>query len=622
MSDWSVNKARDMYNIRYWSDGYFDINEQGELVVKPNKQHAVSLSKIVADLQEQGLRLPALLRFPDILVSRANQLAEAFSSAMQQLEYSADFLSVYPIKVNQQRHVVESLLSANDNMSLEAGSKSELVAVLGTLRTRRAVIVCNGYKDREFIRLALIGNLLGHRTYIIVEKLSEIDIILQESVKLGVEPNIGIRVRLSSIAYGKWQNTGGEKAKFGLSSGQVLQAVEKLQKADKLSCLDLLHFHLGSQIANIQDIQRGVQESVRYLIELTKLGCKLNYLDLGGGLGIDYEGTKSRRFCSINYSMHDYAHTIVKTLKENCQNHNIPYPNIITESGRAMTAHHALLVTDVVDVEKSITDTLDLKNIEEQPLLLQDLYNDLNKINSENVSEIYHDAIYLSNELKTLYTHGAIDLQQKALAEALYFAICQKLLQHLSPELNYHREIIQELNNKLADKLFCNFSLFQSLPDVWAIDQIFPIMPLDNLDKKPNNRVLVKDITCDSDGRIDNYVYGQGLENSLPLFMHDNLLLAMFLVGAYQETLGDIHNLFGDTDSAHVTIDSKGGVHYSNLIQGENTTDVLKSVNFSTEELLSSYVEQLSKVNLPEDKKDLVLADLTEAMVGYTYLER
>lgn len=625
--DWSVDDSRKLYNIRHWSGGYFDINAEGHVEAHPNRdsESGVDLHDLVQDIHNKGLNLPVLVRFGDILQDRVNSLCSAFETAMAEDDYEGGYSAIYPIKVNQQRGVVEQIITARDSgVGLEAGSKPELMAVLG-LAPEGSVIVCNGYKDREYVRLALIGQALGHRVYLVLEKLSELELVLDESKKLGIKPQLGVRVRLASVGAGKWQNSGGEKAKFGLTASQVLQVIEQLREAELLECLQLIHFHLGSQLANIGDIQHAMREAARYYAELLRLGVKIEVVDVGGGLGIDYEGTRSRSACSMNYSLHEYAKNVVHSLWEVCREQDLPQPHIISESGRALTAHHAVLITNVVDVESQDTGALDAP-ADEAPLLLRDMWQGLQDLRSGStrpITELYHDAINWQAELQSMYTHGLVDLPQRALAEQYYTAICCGVRESLNPASRTHRSILDELNEKLADKYFCNFSLFQSLPDVWAIQQIFPVMPLHRLEGRPSRRVVLQDITCDSDGRIDEYVDGEGLESSLPLHpvvAGEPYILGFFLVGAYQEILGDMHNLFGDTHSINVVFN---GTDYelSAPRLGDGVDAVLRYVDIEINELEQRYRAKLEVSDLSKVDKQAYLDDLIAGLSGYTYLE-
>ena len=632
MAQNNIQRACDTYSIDYWSEGYFDINAQGQVDVGTRAMAArVALPEVLKQAEKLGLQQPLLIRFLDILQDRVSQLSEAFLNAMTRLEYAGAYTAVYPIKVNQQRQVVEQLYSTDLNserssVGLEAGSKPELMAVLA-LSKPGSVVVCNGYKDREFVRLALIGEKMGRRVYIVVEKMSELQLVLKEAEALQVQPRIGVRARLSSIGKGNWQNTGGEKSKFGLSATQILQVIETLKQKGTLDQLQLLHFHLGSQISNIRDIQQGMKEAARYYAELRKAGCGVNVVDVGGGLGVDYEGTRSRSYCSMNYSMEEYAYNIVLALREVSQAENLPVPDVISESGRAMTAHHAVLVSNVIGEEGPAL-TVPQEPSEDSPVVLQELarcYHQIERATrSKTLPELYHEVLYRLNEAQDMYTHGVLSLDQKAQAEEIYGAACMKLREKLDVSSRAHQDILDELNEKLAHKIFLNFSLFQSVPDAWGIDQVFPVLPIDGLDQPLNRRGIVQDITCDSDGRINQYVDTHDLASSLPLPQNPGngpYSLAIFMVGAYQEILGDMHNLFGDTDAIDVKLDGKGGFEVCSTVKGDTVDHILRYVQFDPMQLQQQIHEQLVSTGLSAQQQGEYLKELREGLTGYTYLE-
>ena len=629
MIGWSIQKARDTYNIAHWSGGYFDINGKGHLVCRPDaraEHPGIDMFELSREIKAAGLSLPVLVRFSDILRHRVETLCSAFDRAMQADNYRGRYTAVYPIKVNQQKSVVEKILARPDGrVGLEAGSKPELLAVLAQSRQDGGVVVCNGYKDREYIRLALIGLALGHRVYIVVEKPTELELVIRESKNLGITPLIGLRLRLASIGVGKWQNTGGEKSKFGLSAAQVLAAVARLRAVNLLPSLQMLHFHMGSQIANIQHIQLGMREAARYYAELRANGADIQVLNVGGGLGVDYEGTRSRSFCSMNYSVEEYAHNIVHAVGEICVEKNLPHPDIVTESGRAMTAHHAVLITNVVDTESAPGADSAPAATENEPAIIRDLWQTLATLSERSVVEAWHDAVHRLSEAQGMFSHGVLTLAQRARAEQIYFAILWKVRGLLQPASRTHREILEELNEKLADKYFCNFSLFQSMPDHWAIDQIFPVVPLNRLNEPPTRRGVMQDITCDSDGSIDLYVDGEGIDSTLPLHpLRENepYLLGIFLVGAYQEILGDMHNLFGDTDSVHVELMPDGSHRLLQAARGDTVDSVLRYVHFNADELLAAYRAKIERApSLSVKNREAYLAELAEGLKGYTYLE-
>lgn len=621
---WTIQQAQDVYGIEHWGDGYFDINPAGRVVAYPTRNAAdgsVDLFELAQRVRAEGLSWPVLLRFKDILRDRAQQLRTAFDQARGEYAYQGRYTPVYPIKVNQQRNVIEGILAdGSQGVGLEAGSKSELLVILAMANTD--TIVCNGYKDRAYIRLALIGLKLGLNVFIVIEKFSELKIILAEAKALGVAPQLGVRVRLSSISAGKWQNSGGDKSKFGLSASDVLRLVEELRKVGGLAWLRLMHFHMGSQVGNISDVKSALREAGRYFAELRALGAGLDYVDVGGGLGVDYEGSRSASDCSINYSIAEYAHSIVRAFAELCQELGLPQPNIITESGRAMTAHHAVLIANVIDSEIVPEEPPSALQSESQPVA--DLAELLSQLPEEPVLGIYHDAQFDVQEARARYIQGQMRLAELAEAERLGAAIAHGVRKRLDVRLRAHRELLDELNERLADKLFCNFSLFQSMPDAWAIEQIFPVMPLHRLDEEPSRRAVLQDLTCDSDGRIDAYIDRQSIEKTLPvhpLAAEQDYLLGFFLVGAYQEILGDMHNLFGDTHSIDVELDGQGGYRLVQAMRGDGADDVLRYVHIEPDEIETAFRKRLADAQLSSELRKQFASELNAGLRAYTYLE-
>lgn len=603
---WTIEQSAHTYGIANWGEGFFSINEAGRVTVKPcpDKNVELDLYEIAQTLNEKNLSLPVLVRFTDILKNRVKQLHCAFDKACETHHYRSTYTPVYPIKVNQQRKVIEGVLAA-ENVGLEAGSKPELLAILAL---SPGLIVCNGYKDRAYIRLALIGLRMGLKVYIVIEKPSELEMILQESRNLGIKPLLGVRVRLSSISAGKWQNSGGEKSKFGFHAGEVLQLIERLKQENLLDTLKLMHFHMGSQIANIHDIKTALKEAGQFYTAFHQLGAKIDTVDAGGGLGVDYDGSRSRRDCSINYSVDEYAQNIVRGFAETCAEKHLPQPHIITESGRALTAHHAVLISNVTDIE-----SIDAGIVESGM-----------SIASHNIAENYHDAQFNLTEARNAFVQGKLDLTQLAEAERNTVKQFLQIRMRLNPGNHNEAAILQELDEKLADKVFCNFSLFQSLPDIWGIDQIFPIMPIHRLDEKPDRRAVLQDLTCDSDGRIDLYVDGPNIEHTLPLHKIDlqqPYLIGFFMVGAYQEILGDMHNLFGDTHSINIELDANG-FHFSDLQEGEHVSDLLDYVHINPEELKEAYRKKLTQSGIGELERYQYEKELEAGLRAYTYLEK
>jgi len=604
--NWGIAQSAQLYGIDRWGDGYFAIDERGHVSVKPSGTHdaVLDLYEIAQSLYDKKLALPVLVRFTDILQDRVQRLQAAFQKASADYAYQGRYTPVYPIKVNQQRQVVEGILAA-DNIGLEAGSKPELLAIMAL--SKHGVVVCNGYKDRAYIRLALIGLKMGLDLYLVIEKPLELEYIIEEAAKLGVKPQLGVRIRLSSISAGKWQNSGGEKSKFGFHAYEALQLVARLQRVGMLDCLKLMHFHMGSQIANIHDIKIALQEAGRFYVELHRLGATIQIVDAGGGLGVDYDGSRSRRESSINYSLDEYAQNIIRSFADICREKQVPQPDIITESGRALTAHHAVLITNVTDIESVYS------NPAAEPALPA----------GGNVAEYYHDTQFALSEARACFIRDKLSIAGLAQAENDYAVRCQQIKRHLNPDNQNEAALLEELNEKLADKMFCNFSLFQSLPDIWGIGQIFPIMPIHRLDEQPTRRAILQDLTCDSDGSIDQYIDGQNLVSTLPV--HEigdgEYLIGFFMVGAYQEILGDMHNLFGDTHAINIVLDADGYQFYD-LHQGEHVSDLLDYVHISVDDLKASYREKLAQSQLTDAQRQAFEQELMAGLTAYTYLEK
>ena len=622
-NSWNTDTARHTYAVPYWGDGYVDVNDAGDIVMRPHgpKGPAFSLPEIVERARAEGLRLPLLVRFPDILADRLARLQGAFAKAIGEWNYAGGYTAVYPIKVNQQRGVVAELVAAGEHgFGLEAGSKPELMAVLAMARPG-SVVICNGYKDREYIRLALIGRKLGLRIHIVVEKPSELENVIAEAKALNVEPLLGVRVRLASIGAGKWQNTGGDKGKFGLSPAQVLSLVERLDQAGLKHTLKLQHFHMGSQISNVRDIANGMREATRYFVELTRLGVPLEIVDVGGGLGVDYEGSRSRSHNSINYSLEQYAATIVQSLAEAVEVEGLKAPHIITEAGRAMTAHHAVMVINVSEVEAVPVGSLPPVE-KDEPAVLRHLREVHEELDVRPSLELFHEAQHHLQEGQTLYALGQLSLADRARLDELYYAIANAVRARLLPAERAHRQALDDLDEKLVDKYFVNFSVFESVPDVWAIDQIFPIAPIARLNEQPTRRGVLVDLTCDSDGRIDHYVDAEGVDVSIPLHELKNgepYRLGIFMVGAYQETLGDIHNLFGDTDAVNVRAEGNNYV-FAHKRRGDTTDLMLDYVGYDLEALRCSYRERIAAAGVTGEQAEQLFVTLNEGLTGYTYL--
>ncbi len=633
-SSWSIDAARALYNVEGWGAGFFDINDQGHVVVRPDKErpeHAIDLFEITNDLEEQGIALPVLLRFSDILRSRIEALSTRFDQAREEFGYTGGYTTVYPIKVNQQRHVVEEIVEFGKahRVGLECGSKPELQAILGMAENTEHMIICNGYKDEEFMRLALMGQKLGHQVHIVIEQLSEIDVLLQIADEMGVTPTAGVRIKLASRGFGRWKESGGEKSKFGLNAAQLVQAIDKLRAANRLDMVKLIHFHLGSQITDIRFIKLGLQELTRFYVELRRAGLDITHVDVGGGLGVDYDGTNSTSDASVNYSLQEYANDVVYTLAEACREHEIPMPHIISESGRALTAHHALLLIKVIDVEsQSERPVPDLTDDDHQ--LLHEMLADYRDVSRKNVSkrrvrEVFHDLTFDKERAQEFFNSGVFSLRERALSEQLYFATMNVLSRSVERNRDDFEDIVSDLDATLVDRYFCNFSLFQSLPDSWAIDQLFPIMPIHRLDEEPLRRGSIQDVTCDSDGKIDRFVGDKGGRPSLELHEFrdgEPYMLGVFLTGAYQEILGDLHNLFGDTNAVHIRLAPSGGYEVTDLVHGDTVTEVLNYVQFRASDLLQTFRRKVAAAkHLSRQEANTFIADYVAGLEGYTYLE-
>ena len=620
--NWSIEYSKQLYSMKTWSDGYFDIDQNGQVVVYPQADKTkpwINIQQIAGSIADHGLTLPVLVRFIDILEHRVNCLIEGFSKARLEFDYQGDYFPVYPIKVNQQKPVIDGILQNNSGVvGLEAGSRAELIAIIAL--SDGGPIVCNGYKDKTYIRLALMAMKMGLKVFLVIEKLSELKTILQEADSLGIEPQLGVRIRLSNIGDNRWQNSGGEKSKFGLSSSHLLAMVEQLSQCNCIHWLKMMHFHIGSQVTSLESFERGLKEAGRFHAELHQLGARITTLDVGGGLAVDYEGSASTDFCSMNYSIESYAQTIVRCVKQTCEQYNLPVPDLLTESGRAMTAHHSVLIANVVDVECLIDKTDQNKHdladdIDADPLALK-----------RSVEKIQASMC----QARTDYTAGLLGLAQLADAESSGYYQLQQIRDRLKStreavKAPIEHETEQLLNEKLADKVFCNFSLFQSMPDVWAFQQRFPIMPLSRLDEEPCRRGVIQDLTCDSDGSITHYVEQYGIESTMPIHQvtaDEEYYLGFFLLGAYQEILGDMHNLFGDVDAINIHIDEQGHSHYYSPDKGDTVADLLRYVHIEPDQVLEYLQLKLDNADLETGLKQEIETMFKTTLQTGTYLEQ
>jgi len=564
MRKWRVEDSTELYNVAGWGLKYFSINEKGHVQVTPRENSApVDLKEVIDELKLRDVSAPVLLRFPDILDNRIQKISRCFQKAADTYEYKGQNFIVYPIKVNQMRQVVEEIVSHGNkyNIGLEAGSKPELHAVLAINTHVNSIIVCNGYKDEDYVELALLAQKMGRRIFLVVEKLNELKLISDVAKRLKMRPNIGIRIKLTSSGSGKWEESGGDVSKFGLNSSELLDALSFLEKNKMEDCLKLIHFHIGSQITKIRRIKNALREAMQFYVQLSKMGFSIEFVDIGGGLGVDYDGTRSAMGeNSMNYSIQEYVNDSVSALVDVCVKNDLPQPNIITESGRSLTAHHSVLIIEVLETTRLPIWNDDEEIGEDAHELTRELYNIWDKINSSRVFEDWHDALQIREEALELFSLGLIDLKTRAQIEKLFWSVARDV-NDMTRSMKHPPEELRKVARMLPEKYFCNFSLFQSLPDSWAIDQMFPIMPIQRLDEKPNHDCTLQDVTCDSDGKIDRFVSPQGTSYSLPvhgLKSNEHYYIGVFLVGAYQEILGDLHNLFGDTSAVHISVTDTG----------------------------------------------------------------
>ena len=630
MKKWTIEDSNELYNMSGWGTSYFGINEKGDVYVTPCKDDTqIDLHDVMDELSLRDITPPVLLRFPDILDNRIEKTWSCFKKASDEYGFTGENFIIYPIKVNQMQPVVEEIISHGRkfNLGLEAGSKPELHAVIAVQCQSDSLIICNGYKDQSYIELALLAQKMGKRIFIVVEKLNELEIIAKAAKKLNVRPNLGIRIKLAASGSGKWEESGGDASKFGLTSSELLKALEILEKKEMKDCLRLIHFHIGSQITKIRRIQTALREASQFYIQLHKMGYNVDFVDCGGGLGVDYDGTRSPNSeSSVNYSIQEYVNDCIYTFVEAANRNGIQHPNIITESGRSLSAHHSVLVIDVLETASLPEMDDEFEPGEASHPLVKDLYDIWDNLNPRTMLEDWHDAEQIRDEALDLFSHGIVDLQTRAEIERMYWSVCREI-NSLAKSLKHTPEELKNLDKILADKYFCNFSLFQSLPDAWAVDQLFPIVPLQRLNERPTRSATLQDITCDSDGKITNFVTNRNISHILPvhtLRKNEPYYLGVFLVGAYQEILGDMHNLFGDTNAAHITV-KDGRYHIDQIFDGETVEEVLNYVQYNPKKLVrqlevwvTKSVKQ-GKISLEEGKE--FLSNYRSGLYGYTYLE-
>lgn len=630
MKKWTIEDSNELYNMSGWGTSYFGINEKGDVYVTPCKDDTqIDLHDVMDELSLRDITPPVLLRFPDILDNRIEKTWSCFKKASDEYGFTGENFIIYPIKVNQMQPVVEEIISHGRtfNLGLEAGSKPELHAVIAVQCQSDSLIICNGYKDQSYIELALLAQKMGKRIFIVVEKLNELEIIAKAAKKLNVRPNLGIRIKLASSGSGKWEESGGDASKFGLTSSELLKALEILEKKEMKDCLRLIHFHIGSQITKIRRIQTALREASQFYIQLHKMGYNVDFVDCGGGLGVDYDGTRSPNSeSSVNYSIQEYVNDCIYTFVEAANRNGIQHPNIITESGRSLSAHHSVLVIDVLETASLPEMDDEFEPGEASHPLVKDLYDIWDNLNPRTMLEDWHDAEQIRDEALDLFSHGIVDLQTRAEIERMYWSVCREI-NSLAKSLKHTPEELKNLDKILADKYFCNFSLFQSLPDAWAVDQLFPIVPLQRLNERPTRSATLQDITCDSDGKITNFVTNRNISHILPvhtLRKNEPYYLGVFLVGAYQEILGDMHNLFGDTNAAHITV-KDGRYHIDQIFDGETVEEVLNYVQYNPKKLVRQLEVWVTKsvkqgtISLEEGKE--FLSNYRSGLYGYTYLE-
>jgi arginine decarboxylase len=627
---WSIAEAGELYDVSRWGKGYFSVGNNGHLWVHPSKEPArgIDLKELVDNLQLRGISLPLLIRFGEILQHRLGEMHQAFQTSITEQGYKGSYCCVYPIKVNQQRQVVEEVFKYGRpyRFGLEAGSKPELLAVLA-IADNETPIICNGFKDDEYIEMAMLSKKIGRQIIPVVEKYTELELILKHSARVGVRPVIGLRIKLASRGSGRWKSSGGYRSKFGLTVTEGLRALEQLKALGMEDCLQLLHFHLGSQITNIRQIKAAVIEAARVYVELKRSGAGLNYMDVGGGLGIDYDGSQTDFESSVNYTLQEYANDVVHHIQNVCDEAEVMHPIIISESGRAVAAYHSVLVFNVLGVTGfGDTDSLpDIPDDVEQPLI--DLQETMKGLSNKNLLESFHDAQQALDSALNLFSLGYLPLQQRSMAESIYWQICRNI-QKLGKQLDYFPEELEGLDGLLSDTYFCNFSLFQSMPDSWAVKQLFPILPIHRLDEEPFRHGILGDISCDSDGKVDQFIDRRDVKKTLPLhtFNGEPYYLGAFLVGAYQEILGDLHNLFGDTNAVHVRLDETGSVVLEAVIRGDTVREVLDYVQFKTPALLEQFRTDVETAvregRIGYEESGSLLRFYEEGLNGYTYLEQ
>jgi len=631
MRAWTVNEAAELYGIPYWGGDYFSVSQQGDMLVHPNGPgtSTVNLAALVEELRGRGLRTPLVIRFSDILASRVRQISECFYRAIREYSYKGRYRGVYPIKVNQQKQVVEELVNYGRpyHLGLEVGSKPELLVGLALLNTPEALIVCNGYKDRAYMELALLAQRLGRYVVIVIDRPNELDTLIKASRELGIRPHIGLRARLAARGAGKWAESSGDRSKFGLSAEELMSVVNRLRHDDMLDCLEMLHFHNGSQVTAIRAHKDAFREAGHIYTELHALGAPMRLLDVGGGLGVDYDGSQTNFHSSMNYTTQEYAYDVVSAVRDICDEKGVPHPDIVTECGRALVSHASVLIFDVLGVDGVRPTTQPAAPGPDEPKVIQQLHEVLGSISARNVLESYNDALQLKEEATTAFSLGYLDLQTRARMEELFWACCEKIMR-IVRELEYVPDDLQRLERQLADTYYGNFSVFQSLPDSWAMKQLFPMIPIHRLDEAPSRRGTFADLTCDSDGKVNQFIDRRDVKSVLELHAPNGrpYYLGVFLVGAYQETLGEMHNLFGDTDAVHVKIYEDGGYTVEQVVEGDSVEQVVQYLGYDRRQLSESVrlaaEAAMREGRLTIEESALLRRRFEQGISGYTYLEQ
>ena len=629
-ASWEITDSEELYQIKNWGSGYFDINAKGNVGVSPsgNSGPSIDLLELVEDLQDRGIRTPILVRFPDIVKSRVKLINDCFSRAISEYGYQGKYQGVYPIKVNQQRHLVKHLMEYGEkyNLGLECGSKPELLVVLAVSKNPHALIIANGFKDIEYLETALLSQKLGRNTIIVIDRFSELEMVIEAAKRLNTKPRIGFRAKIYTKGAGKWQDSAGARSKFGLTPPEIVSGITLLRREGMLDSLELLHFHIGSQISDIQSVKSSMKEGARMFAELWTLGAKVRYIDVGGGLGVDYDGSHASDG-STNYDEQEYANDVVSMIQSICEERNIPHPNIVSESGRALVAHHSVLVFNVLGVNEVAKPTLNFTAEESDNKIIKNLQEIYENLSASNIHEYYHDVVQFKEETLQLFNLGYLSLEQRAKAENLYWAILTKIGKLIRENEEEYSDLLPLIEAELSDTYFCNFSVFQSTPDSWAVGQLFPVMPIHRLSEEPRRRATLVDLTCDSDGKIDKFIQSGDVKKALEVHYHQPnspYYLGIFLIGAYQEILGDFHNLFGDPDAVHINI-TEAGYTVEHVVEGDSVTEVLSYVQYERGELVDSIRRAtelgIQRGSITKQEARLLMKHYEEGLAGYTYLE-